>query len=102
MSGLWVYSGYQNTGKCLDRTPMAPDRILEGVLSCCCAALQLGRQMMIFPINLLFLSAAKLHPKNGCFLRLVAMLCKNTAHREKENPQEFLNGFLKNLLNSFL
>lgn len=48
---------------------------------------QLGRQVMSFPINLIFLSAAKLHQENGSFLPFIGLPCKNASHREREDSQ---------------
>lgn len=48
---------------------------------------QLGRQMMAFPINLLFLSAAKLHLKNGYFLPFIGLLAKMHPTERRRIPQ---------------
>ena len=65
------------------------------------AAPQLGRQMMIFPINLLFLSAAKLHQENGCFLPFIGLHAKMQPTERRRISLIAPKWILKNLLNSF-
>ena len=43
-------------------------------------------KVMIFPVNLLFLSAAKLHQENGCFLPFIGPHAKMQP-TERENSQ---------------